>query len=275
MNKKSSENRELRVVVELVLKDSQPMVSSIVVAELFGKQHKKVLRDINELEIPDDYRELNFEPTFRDVPGPNGAIRKEPAFNMTRDGFSLLAMGFTGNKAMEWKIKFLDAFNSMESRLKIPQVEAKLKIFKAKPEALKSLEGFVRYWCYLENISWEDGKRLVEAAVRVPDFYEMDVLALESAWSYVILCTTVVPTRFVGVDVCSEKDLSPVNGLLDYWAHCGKSSRIELLGNLCQQMNIDSLVQLPKSYITHAVNLLWKGINSESGKYNAVQKESY
>lgn len=98
MNKKARKNNEVQVVVELVMENNQPMASSLVVAELFEKHHKNVLRDINELEIPDDYRQLNFEPSSY----LNKQNKEQPPFNMTRDGFSLLAMGFTGKKAMEW-----------------------------------------------------------------------------------------------------------------------------------------------------------------------------
>ncbi|TIH13496.1 hypothetical protein D0S45_14375, partial [Marinifilum sp. JC120] len=169
MNKKACKNNEVQVVVELVMENNQPMASSLVVAELFEKQHKNVLRDINELEIPDDYRQLNFEPSSY----LNKQNKEQPSFNMTRDGFSLLAMGFTGKKAMEWKIKFLEAFNAMEAKLTVPPVEGKIQYKKATPEAVKSFEGMARYWCYLEGCSWEQGKRQIEGAIRVSDIYEI------------------------------------------------------------------------------------------------------
>lgn len=274
MNKKSRENKEVQDVVELVMEKNQPIVSSLVVADRFEKQHKDVLKAIRNLEIPDEFCERNFAPTSIDVLQPNGGTRKEPAFNMTRDGFSLLAMGFTGNKAMEWKIKFLDAFNLMEFRLKIPQVEANIKFKKAKPEAVKSFEGVARYWCYLENLSWEQGKRQIEGAMRVPGIYEMDALTLDSAWTYLRVCVNVVPPKMRGVDACSEEDLSPVNGLLDYWAYCGKPSRDELLGNIYKRMCIELLEDLPKSYLPHAISMVWEGINFETGRHDALKEAS-
>ncbi|SDK78266.1 phage regulatory protein, rha family [Maridesulfovibrio ferrireducens] len=270
MNKKSSENKDVRVVVELVMENNQPMVSSIVVAELFGKLHKNVLRDISDLEIPDDFRFLNFQESSY----VNLQNKEQLSFNMTRDGFSLLAMGFTGKKAMEWKIKFLEAFNAMEAKLTIPPVEGKIQYKKATPEAVKSFEGMARYWCYLEGFSWEQGKRQIEGAIRVPDIYDMDMLALKSAWTYLNICICVVPPKMRGVNVCSADELAPVNGLLDYWAYCGQNSREELLADTCKKMCIESLEDIPKSYLSHAVSLVWEGINSESGKYNAFQKES-
>lgn len=94
------------------------MASSLDIAEYFGKQHKDVLRAIRDLiaQLPPE-RERNFAPTFFDVPGPNGATRSEPAYRLTRDGFTLLAMGFTGPRALEFKLDYLDAYNAMEAKL--------------------------------------------------------------------------------------------------------------------------------------------------------------
>ncbi len=271
MSEKVSKNRTISTVVELVMENNQPMASSLLVAELFEKQHKDVLKAIRNLEIPDEFCELNFAPVeYKDSKG-----EKRPSFNMTRDGFSLLAMGFTGKKAMEWKIKFLEAFNAMEVKLTIPPVEGKIQYKKATPEAVKSFEGVARYWCFLEGISWEQGKRQIEGAIRVPDIYEMDALAMSSAWTYLRMCMRIVPPKMRGKDICSKDELSPVNGLLDYWAYCGQSIRDELLANLCGDMCIDSLECLPKSYVPHAVSLIWEGINHESGKTNALKEASH
>lgn len=82
------------------------------VAEKFRKRHGDVLRAIDNLP-DDDFRRLNFALTFQDIPGPNGAVRQERYFEIAWKGFSILAMGFTGQKAYEWKRDFLDAFEAM------------------------------------------------------------------------------------------------------------------------------------------------------------------
>jgi Rha family phage regulatory protein len=65
-------------------------------AAFFGKQHKNVLRDIDQLiEQQGDFTRLNFEEIF----SPDSYGRQQPAFDLTRDGFTLLVMGFTGKKA--------------------------------------------------------------------------------------------------------------------------------------------------------------------------------
>ena len=89
-------------------------VTSRQVAEHFGKQHKNVLQAIRNLECSDEFTRLNFQPfKINDLTGEGTSH-----YEMTRDGYSMLAMGFTGKQAMEWKIKFLEAFNAMEQRLR-------------------------------------------------------------------------------------------------------------------------------------------------------------
>ena len=97
-----------------------PVVSSLSVAEHFEKQHKNVLRDVERLsvDLPTDFCQLNFEPTSIQVPMPRGGFRDELSYNLSRDGFTLLAMGFTGKKALAWKVRYIEAFNAMEAQLR-------------------------------------------------------------------------------------------------------------------------------------------------------------
>ncbi|MEO5328752.1 MAG: Rha family transcriptional regulator [Magnetococcus sp. THC-1_WYH] len=105
--------QNLTFPIHLEITNGRPTARSIDVAEHFEKRHDNVLRDIRALEIPDEYRLLNFEETFVQVETPKGGTRMDPAFDMTRDGFTLLVMGWTGGKAMQFKIAYLEAFNRM------------------------------------------------------------------------------------------------------------------------------------------------------------------
>ena len=107
----------------LLMADGQPTATSLQVAEHFGKRHGDVIRAIRNLGCSDGYRERNFALTINRVPGPKGALRDEPMYHITRDGFALLAMGFTGKEAMRWKEAYIAAFNAMEARLKNLYVE--------------------------------------------------------------------------------------------------------------------------------------------------------
>jgi len=81
------------------IKDGQVFANSRDVAEYFGKEHRNVLRDITNLVAEAPACALNFEQTSVQVPMPRGGVRLERAFDMTRDGFTLLAMGLTGKVA--------------------------------------------------------------------------------------------------------------------------------------------------------------------------------
>jgi Rha family phage regulatory protein len=126
---------------------------SQIIAEKFGKQHKDVLRKIETLDIPDDYRERNFAPTFQDIPGPNGATRQSKSYELTRDGFALLVMGFTGKRAMAWKIKFLEAFNSMEAQLRTPVTPDT-----AQPGYMDGIRAALRHKSPDELAAWAKGE---------------------------------------------------------------------------------------------------------------------
>lgn len=95
----------------------QPVASSRDIAEHFGKEHRNVLRDIDDLKKD----VLNFEQMFLSTEIPDNYGRPQRAYLMNRDGFTLLAMGFTGKAALEWKLKYIEAFNAMESELRSQQ----------------------------------------------------------------------------------------------------------------------------------------------------------
>ncbi len=114
--------------VSVSLVKGQPKVSSLDIAEKFGKPHADVLKAIRKLifDLPQEFNEGNFSLVeYTDDKG-----EKRPMYHLTRDAFSLLAMGFTGKKALEWKVKYIEAFNAMEAELQ-KQAEAKTSRKKA------------------------------------------------------------------------------------------------------------------------------------------------
>ena len=97
----------------IVIDNNRPVVSSRKVAEVFEKEHNIVMRSIRDLVCGDDFSRCNFaQSTYMSDRG-----KEYPEYLMTRDGFTLLAMGFTGSKAMQWKIKYIETFNRMEAEL--------------------------------------------------------------------------------------------------------------------------------------------------------------
>lgn len=118
-------NMALMPVVSIV--NNNVTALSTDVAKFFGKVHRNVVRDIEELisKLPSS-RLLNFERSEVSIPSniknaPNRIIK---AYRMTRDGFTLLVMGWTGEKALQFKLAWLDAFNRMEEQLRKQQTFA-------------------------------------------------------------------------------------------------------------------------------------------------------
>jgi len=92
-----------------------PRVDSRFVAAFFEKEHKNVLRDVDALRQPDsgfspEFGRLNFEPSSY----LNQQNKRQRCYAMTRDGFTALAMGFTGKKAAQFKEAYIRRFNEME-----------------------------------------------------------------------------------------------------------------------------------------------------------------
>ncbi len=97
----------------LSTRNREPVVSSRQIAENFDKNHRDVLRAVDNLK--EDVR--NFAQMFFETTAPDSYGREQRAYLMNRDGFTLLAMGFTGKAALEWKLKYIAAFNEMEKKL--------------------------------------------------------------------------------------------------------------------------------------------------------------
>lgn len=99
--------------IVLSMQSGEPVASSRQIAENFEKRHDHVMRDIDAIkkDVP------NFGEMFFETTAPDSYGREQRAYLMNRDGFTLLAMGFTGKAALEWKLKYIAAFNEMEKKL--------------------------------------------------------------------------------------------------------------------------------------------------------------
>ena len=104
--------------VDITTYNGSLVVSSRRVADNFGKQHKHVLEAIENIKAENSaLMDMFYETSYK-----AGTGKSYKEYLMNRDGFSLLVMGFTGKEAMEWKIKYINAFNEMERKLAKPQL---------------------------------------------------------------------------------------------------------------------------------------------------------
>ncbi len=100
------------------IQNRQAVTTSLKVAEVFAKDHRHVLESIENIKAENSaLTKFFYEGTYK-----AGTGKAYKMYYMNRDGLTLLAMGFTGKKAMEWKLKYIEAFNQMEKKLQNPQI---------------------------------------------------------------------------------------------------------------------------------------------------------
>lgn len=124
----------------VIMKNQQAVTSSLQIAEAFEKNHKDVLEAIRDKMSTAENSallEMFYEDTY--VAG-NG--KRNKMYYMNRDGFTFLAMGFTGKKADEFKLKYIEAFNQMEAQIKIDtkNLSPELQMFKGLFDSLAKQE---------------------------------------------------------------------------------------------------------------------------------------
>ncbi|HDM8192346.1 TPA: Rha family transcriptional regulator [Vibrio harveyi] len=113
----------------------QPLTDSFLVAQYFSKQHKNVLQKISRLECSPEFMDANFTLCHRASEKQNN--KPQPYYQMTKDGFIFLAMGFTGTQAAAIKEKYIKAFNEMAERLTTPPQPLPLELFTSEDELMK------------------------------------------------------------------------------------------------------------------------------------------
>jgi Rha family phage regulatory protein len=127
----------------VIVKDGVPVADSRNVSGAFGKRHKHVLEKIDALlvEAP-ELHGTNFRPMIVEVQIGNGAIRQDRAFEMDEIGFSLIAMRFTGSKALQWQIAYANEFQRMRDAINAGSGSAMVESFG--PAARSTLGGIMK-----------------------------------------------------------------------------------------------------------------------------------
>lgn len=129
------ENVSMLVETMIIKKVETSIVTSLDVAETFEKEHKRVLQDIRNLGCSEEFGQHNFVlSSYTSIQN-----KKQPMYCMTRDGFTLLVMGYTGEKAMKFKEGYIRQFNAMEKVLlgKIRERDKGIAVRQALTNALK------------------------------------------------------------------------------------------------------------------------------------------
>jgi len=128
---------------KIKLHDGKMATTSLNVSEVFNRRHKDVIRKIENLECSQEFNERNFTPV--DYTDKKGEARK--AYEITRDGFTFLAMGFTGKKAAQFKEAYIEAFNQMEAKLLKHHTQTAVPIERISPEQKGALQSIMSARC--------------------------------------------------------------------------------------------------------------------------------
>lgn len=158
----------------LSTQNGEPVVSSREVAKNFGKEHKDTLESIRQILVAENSATKFFHESSFEYRG-----RQFPEYFMNRDGFTLLAMGFTGKAALEWKLKYIQAFNEMERKMTTPAANQ-----------LQDLSPELQYLIKLERQQNQQAKQLEQFNERLDAACEAFSLSAGPDWKKV--CQNVI-----------------------------------------------------------------------------------
>ncbi len=202
---------------EIQVGSGKMTVSSLDVARHFKKEHFHVLRDIENLieKCPSDF----IEPNFGCVEYVDTKGEKRPAYNLSRDAFTLLAMGFTGEKAMKWKIRYIEAFNAMEEALQSGRVTPRqIALGLCSPEEIRALKGAARLLAYFELKDFQD---IMWGLCEFCGLSSLDNLPsgdFEDAFQYLVRRLQTFKTASGDQIKATDKQIAVIEGLKDYAA---------------------------------------------------------
>ena len=294
-------NENVVVIPQLTVSEKgTPMASSLEVAAVFGKEHKNILRDIENIfeDIPQDFTELNFEPSnYKDSTG-----RELPMYNLTRDAFTLLAMGFTGKKALRFKIAYIEAFNAMEKALMeykkteeekqreqqrpieseylkqdtLPRRYKPAKFPNKKEEA--GLKGLLQFVAFLNNTSYEEVEKLYLNLFNVPS---ISCCCAKTANEIISLARLKLNSLQNNFPVSAQPKLELYRdtfwGLVDFFKLHHKELTTKNVENyVCQKGNILNIEQIQtEEQFLKAIFILYKAILTEHNIYEEEKIFTY
>ena len=148
-------NIETEIYNEINEKDGKLYVSSLRVADYFNKEHRNVIRNIKEGEWGKEFGLLNYEQSYY----MNSQGKRQPCYLMTKEGFMMIAFGFTGKKATKIKVAFINAFMKMREELQKREADARLWQESREKNKLGFKESASAIGEYLVPLAIEQGSR--------------------------------------------------------------------------------------------------------------------
>lgn len=221
------------------IQENKPVTNSRLVAEAFEKEHKHVMRDIYNLECSPEFYQSNFGLIQINSDLGKGRSRMDRAFNITKDGFVFLAMGYTGAKAAKFKESYIKAFNDMESSLQtnaaIIENNRLCEIEKKVLSLTKNLEQ-AGLFKFLENLSEVEKSKNVTIAI--PSM-SVGVRKLYSVREYIDASKKIIPSGYTTTVSLKAIQWSKRNGVQysrSYHGNKYAAEAIEFGINRCEEM---------------------------------------
>jgi Rha family phage regulatory protein len=165
--------------------DGYPRVSSLSISEHFEKAHADVLKSVRKIasDCPVEFNEGNF--SLVEYTDEKGELR--PMYQLSRDGFTLVAMGFTGRKALAWKGRYIEAFNAMERALLegIHGQPVQLALTPSTVSDRKPLEKLIKVWCSMSSMPYAQAWTQVNAYFNLDSITHLPVEWIPDALAFV------------------------------------------------------------------------------------------
>lgn len=174
----------------VTLNNGRATTTSLLIAETFEKKHYNVLQSIENLKpnLPVDFWKLNFQFSNYETKSGKNTVMQNSMYILTRDAFTLLAMGFTGKKAMQFKLAYIEAFNKMEAELKRQQEQ------KALPETSSALStakdrqpifNLVRQWAKQKGIFHKDCWKMIHKEFSLHSISELPKNKIQDVCNFI------------------------------------------------------------------------------------------
>ena len=272
--------------VELTLNNDRPMATSMQIAWHFNKRHADVLRAIDNLRelIQDqDFYKRNFALIEVDVEvGTEGQTRKSPAFLLTRDGFSLLGMGFTGKRAMAWKLEYISAFNRMEAALqeKVDAERRSLSFLNLPDESedsrrnrqLNIVNGMLGFWANQEKISLRAADNLLCAHLNIRDLTHFTNNHFGPAWDFIIQSSCFLRNEGQMIDDKSQEEIEAIFRACPNFKYMGNLDMQDMLTGICGASFDNMLVSDPQKLLTLAWGMFHYSYGFSLGREFTLQE---
>ncbi len=262
-------HNEINQNIELVLSNNRPMASSLEIAERFGKRHGDVLRAIHHLQknITDkNFYQSNFVMIEIQVKiGKLGNIRKSPAYLITRDGFCLLGFGFTGVKALAWKLRYIQAFNDMaavlEEQNRQQPIPLPLLCFDLMEETeedcrnrhLGIIKGLLSFWALQDGFSYRTAEKMLCAHLDICGIEEYSSDHFQMAWNFIIQHSCYIRNDGERLDDFSEFNLNKLFQACSSFKHMSDLDISEMVRGICG----NSIENMPMANPQKLLNLAW------------------